>query len=736
MLRTSLALLLAALGCLNLSGAAAQDLTVEEGYYSLQFDEANGERLQEFIDLAQKLLGRPINYTVTDVANERIFIIGAQRIRQDQFYQYFQSVLKAYDFIVTEYGPEGSSFLRLQRVAAGGRTPGGGSVIRLQAPVVQVEHLDAYRNDPATLITTSFPLRYIDSRTANASFSTLFDQTIEQVRQVENSNSLVVTGFGSHVWGFSQLLKLIDVPPFKPTPVIHKRVLRYAAVDEIQGVVNDLLSAARGIRPGQQAVAQQPGAQGTIFEVEPRIIPEPRSNSLLITGDEEMVARIEEWLDVLDVEVEPRGNTHVYRLKNTNAATIAEVLTQVLDQERLAATQARAGAAQAGGTPGGGGLEVPASAVHDIDSNSVIVTATERKYSEIVNIIRELDVRRPQVLIEAAIVETSKTLTDVLTAGVALADVDRWGFASNFGTPTGITTDGTVDVLGELLPLTPGGQMGVFSGGDIPIPLLIQAIQTDSSNRVLSRPYLMTNDNQEATISTQEQTSFQTSTTTQTSTNVTFEPVEAGISLSISPSISAGNYLRLRVKIEVSNFGNPPEGLIGAPPDKTIRTVETPVTLPDGHTVILGGLVNSNTLDSLSKTPILGDLPLIGWLFRSSNDQSRERYLYIFLTPHIIDTDFAKLDEISEARMRDVERLGGNVADLAAALPRGGSPDTRILGANVEAIFEMPVLSLPDSGPQPDGSVPAPAPPPAPPAGTPGFDDVFGYGDGGAAPQR
>src|SRR5262249_34913383 len=169
----------------------------------------------------------------------------------------------------------------------------------------------------------------------------------------------------------------------------------------------------------------------------------------------------------------------------------------------------------------------------------------------------------------------------------------------------------------------------------------------------LSRPYLMTNDNQEASISTQEQTTYQTTATTANGiVNTNFQPVEAGITLTISPTISAGNYLRLRVKIEVSNFGQPPAGLAGAPPDKTTRTVETPVTLADNHTAILGGLANDTDLDGVSKIPILGDIPLIGWLFRGTTSDERGRYLYVFLTPHIIDTDFALLDEISAARKR------------------------------------------------------------------------------------
>jgi general secretion pathway protein D len=729
-MRPAAALLLAILA-LFAPRAAGQDITVLGDDYSLQFDEQEGEKLEDFINLAQKLLGRPIRYVPEQVGNVTIRIIGPQKIRQDRFYQYFQAILKAYGFLIIEYGPDGASFLSVQQLspAGGGRGSPGAGAIASQAPVVALEDLDKYENDPATLITTSIPLKYVNARDQLTTLNNMFDNQIEQVRAVENANQLVITGFGTHVWGAHQLIKLIDLPPFKPTPIIHQRVLLHAAVDEIQDVVTELLNAARGLRAGQVQAAQQQGA--TIFDVEPRIIPEPRSNSLLISGDEEMVARIEEWVDVLDVEVEPRGNTHVYRLKNTNAKEVEEVLTRVLDQERLS-TQQRAGAAQGGGVPGQG-LDVQASAVADAASNSVIVTASERKYREMVNILREMDVRRPQVLIEAAIVETSQTLTDALTAGVAVLGTEDGGFVSNFGTPTGLDDTGTVDLLGELSPPATGGQMGLFSGGDVPIPLLIQALQTDVGNQVLSRPYLMTNDNQEASISTLEQTNYQTSTTTQTATNVTYQSVEAGIKLTISPSISAGNYLRLKVKIEVSNFGSPPAGLIGAPPDKTIREVETPVTLPDGHTAILGGLVNNISIDSLSKVPWLGDLPLIGWLFRSSRDETRERYLYVFITPHIIDTDFALLDELSEARRRDLERLGGDVRELSAGLASADGADRRVLGAGLQTAFELPAIALPSTG---ERVAPAPIPPTAPatpPAAEPaapaaGFDEVFGLG--------
>jgi general secretion pathway protein D len=709
--------------------ASAQDITLQGDEYSLQFDETDGEPMSDFIDLAQKLLNRPIKFTPTDVndANARIYILGTQRIKRDQFFQYFQAILKAHDFLVVEYGPEGSNFLSVQKITpgGGGRASAGGTYYTTQAPVVDVNDLDKYEHDPATLITTSMPLKYANARDALGTFSALFAQQPEQIRNVENTNSLVVTGFGSHVWGLWQLIQLTDQPPFKPEPVIHKRVLQYASVDEIEQVLNDLLAASRGMRPGQ-AQAQAAGPQTTVFDIEPRIIAEARSNSLLISGDEATVQHIEEWIDVLDVEVEPRGDSHVYRLRNTDATEVAEVITSVLEQEKLGAQSRGGGQAQA--APGtGSSLEIQPSAVADRASNSVIITAGARKYAEMVGILRNLDVRRPQVLIEAAIVETSGVITDALSVGLGLIGGDA-AFVSNFGTPTGLEAD----LSPEEAIVNGGTNLAWISNDDFPIPFLLRALSTDARNHILSRPSLLTNDNQEASISTVEQTSYATSTTTQTATSTGFSNVEAGISLTISPTISAGNYLRLKVKIEVSNFSPASSGIEGAPPDITKRELETPVTLPDSHTVILGGLVTNNTLDTLSKTPWLGDLPLIGWLFRSTRDETRDRYLYVFITPHIIDTDFALLDEISANRKRDLDRLGGAVGLTADPQLVGSSADFRHPGEEVMGVFDLPDVAQPQGGEV--GTVPAPAdveerPTPAPDAQPPlpDFEEVFGY---------
>ncbi len=743
--RALLAIVLsAALVLLGAPPASAQDIEfTEDNYFSIQFDEMEGEKLEDFIDLARNILHQPIKYNPAEVGDVRIRILGPQRVHPDDFYKYFQAVLKAYEFIVVNYGPEGSSFLSIQRVTAGGPRGGGFSAARSGAPVVPVERLDEFRDNPATLVTTSIPLKYIPARETMSTFSTMFDQQLEQVRNVENSNSLVITAFGSNVWYAYQLIQLIDVPPFKPQPTIRNRELKHASVEEVETVLNDLLAASRGLRPGQTAQNAQAVTGGTA-ELEPRIIPEPRGNSFLIAGDDDMVERIDRWIDVLDVEVEPRGNIHVYRLKNMRAGELVETLQRVLEEEQQASQAGRgSGAGSAAGVTATSGLEIQASVVADPASNSVIITASDRKYAELVDIIRELDVRRPQVLIEAAIVETGRTINEALDVGVAFGDFDDGAFVSNFGTTLGFTDDGTIDLPASVQGA--GGNFAIFSGSDFPIPVIIQALETDVRNRVLSRPSLLTNDNQEAFIQTQQETAYRTSTVLQSGAqDFDFETVEAGILLRISPTISAGNYLSLHVRIEVSNFQDPSSGLEGAPPDVIRREIETPVTLPDGHTVVLGGLVSNENSDNRSGIPWLSDLPIIGFLFQSTSERVTDRYLYVFITPHIIDTDFALLDEISEARKLDYERLGGNVSQLTAAYGVAGTDaDLRPLDSRIDTAFDMPSAAIPTSGASVEQVSPAAldvidprpfVPPAAPPQqnNSPSFDDVFGFGgDGG-----
>jgi len=526
--------------------------------------------------------------------------------------------------------------------------------------------------------------------------------SLESIRPVENANSLVITSFATKVWGISKLITLMDVPPFEPDVKMEKRELLYAVADELEPVLTNLMQAAQNLRPGQQPQAR---GGGILREPEPKIIAEPRTNSLLFTGSESDVARIANWIDILDIEVDPRGDIHVYRLKNTLAADMEEVLKELIEGQNQQGTARPPGA---GGTVQPGSLEAPAHVVADEPSNSLIITASKTKYAQLLEVIKKIDVRRRQVLIECAAVELTDRIDEAL--GVELAGLDLkvdadgnlitddytrpWGFSS-FGLSE-FTTDPDTGFPNQRVPsIGTGFTGGIFNGQDFAIPFLLYMLDQTQNSNILSMPSVLTNDNEEALITNlDEQPTFTTSQGTNSDQTSFDEFEEAGITLQISPSISAGNYLKLYVNIEVSSFD---EASTLSPPPKSTRTIETHVTIPDGHTMIVGGVLTDNVTEASSKVPFLGDLPLIGWLFRSTSETQRKVNLYVFITPHIIGDDFANLDEISKKKKQEVEKLTGKVRIFDPDFEYTDA-DKAVVDAGMKYVFEIPSLAEPASG--------------------------------------
>jgi hypothetical protein len=190
--------------------AASQSLVSSDDHYVLRFDEKNGVALTSFIDLAMVVLDRPIVCLREEVADVRIHIVGPVTVRHDDFDRLFLAVLRAYGFIVVDYGPEGRTELFVQRISGGGsrrRRIGCGT------DLVPVESLHLYAQTGAFFITTSIPLHGMDASRAIEKLRPFYDFQVEQERAVAGSTRLVISGFGAHVWGAYQLLSHVDEPP-------------------------------------------------------------------------------------------------------------------------------------------------------------------------------------------------------------------------------------------------------------------------------------------------------------------------------------------------------------------------------------------------------------------------------------------------------------------------------------------------------------------------------------------
>jgi general secretion pathway protein D len=334
------------------------------------------------------------------------------------------------------------------------------------------------------------------------------------------------------------------------------------------------------------------------------------------------------------------------------------------------ATRGRApGSPQAGGG-GGGGASSSSSrqnevvVVHDAATNSLLIAAGKTRYEEVLDLIQKLDKRQDQVLIETALV--ALTGQDFRDIGVELAGADVMGDGgfgiTSFGLSSIIDTDddGVPDT--RTPNVANGVTAGLLDGDNINLPILLAAVDRLDESNVLNVPSVLVNNNRTATVRTLDEQPTTTITATGGVSGQTQESFdhyeEAGITLTITPSISAANYLRLDISLLVSTFSGAFQGAI--PPPRTTREIVTTVNVPDGDTMVIGGIITDNQNHTRQGVPFLKDLPLIGIAFRRDSTTDNRTTLYFFVTPHILQDDsFADLAEITYKKKLDAAQVIG-----------------------------------------------------------------------------
>ncbi len=418
-----------------------------------------------------------------------------------------------------------------------------------------------------------------------------------------------------------------------------------------------------------------------------KTIADERTNSIIVLATDKAIADIKALIAKLDTEVGARSNIHVVYLKHAKAEELATVLSNLTTQSTSSTTgtqngrrtpqtgtgRAAAGAtglgrnaaatAQDAATAAGGGIsatfESGVKVTADAATNSLVITASDDDYKSLYAVIQKLDRRRKQVFVETVIMEindSSSTNSGVKFHLGAPAGDDAavvGGFGGSATSTIGLLT-ALADPTSLASALT-GAAIGIIgnaintgltdaSGNAITIPafgVVLNALQHDGSTNVLSSPDLLTIDNEEAEIVVGETVPFSTGgTLTQTglpSFNVTREDV--ALTMRLTPQISEGNEVRLEVYQEISRLGDSISVGNGLTvPKTTKRSAKTTVSASDNQTIVLGGLMETNDTVSEDKIPVLGDIPLIGALFRSKVKTKQKTNLLIFLTPHIIDS--------------------------------------------------------------------------------------------------
>jgi general secretion pathway protein D len=434
------------------------------------------------------------------------------------------------------------------------------------------------------------------------------------------SNYLVIADIQSNVTSAKRIIEKMDDPDQNSVEVIN---LKYISAGEAVHIAGQLKQ---------------------LQKQELSLVEDGLNNRVIVSGPSIARTSFKNMLKRLDLPSTKKGNVEVIYLDYSRAAEIKPIIDGLLGSDvflRLA------------GESGGDGKGKTAYKV-EIDelNNALVVAAPSSLIREIQNVVAKLDRARPQVLIEAVIAELSEQQARDLSSQIVVTGRDRGGYLSNFdgvlasllGTALGSGDSSNVSTsqIASALPKSVIGAVGDFdSESDRGIGLLIQALESDGRTKILSTPSVVTLDNEEASLTVGEEVPFPTGSYANTNNSNSVNPFttvnreEVGVMLKVKPQISKGDAVRLEIEQESSAVKTgTADSQLGATTTKS--TMQTNVMIQDGEILILGGLIEGTSGNSASKVPLLGDIPFLGNLFKSSTRDDRKKVLMMFIRPTII----------------------------------------------------------------------------------------------------
>lgn len=582
-----------------------------------------------------------------------------------------------------------------------------GNVLRVvEAPLAKKESLPLLRHgtpdDVEELVRYVYKPSYIAAEPLRQAWQSLKTDAGDVLTL---GSVVVVTDYASHVRDMLAFARLVDVPG--DADGVYTIPVRHADASKL----NEKLTGILGMTAGANAAARPEAAA-----VPSKIMVDERTNTLLVAASEAGYQRVKALVDRLDIalEMESGSSIHVYPLGSAIAEELAKTLTTAIGDGKSqrtgggatptgmaaaptvapGAARAPAASASAAATPAapaaaaspldglGAVLEGQVRVIADPPTNALIVMASGRDYLAIKDVIRQLDLPRRQVYIEAMIFEVD--LDETRDLGAAAHSAATLGNGSNSPVVLGaIENDVNSVTLASTLQANPTSLNGFLAGIISPstqllglsIPsyaALFHAIATSSHSNILSEPSIIAVDNVEAkykvglTIPVSDGTTFVGATTGTTSApqglgNTHVSQQELPLTLNIKPHISNNDLILLEVTHEAKELTSGTQSPLG--PSWTTRSFETRVVVRDQQTVVLGGLTQDSVSDSATKVPFLGDIPLLGYLFKSTHKEHHKTNLLVMLTPHII-RDQLDLQAIQDRKLREHDEMLSSISTL------------------------------------------------------------------------
>ncbi|BFN28691.1 type II secretion system protein D precursor [Pseudomonas sp. SCT] len=582
--------------------------------------------IRAFIDQISQLSGQ--TFIVDPRVKGQVSVVSNATLSLSEVYQLFLSVMATHGFSVLTQGDVARVVPNAEAKAEAGGGPSGGD--QLETRVIQVQHTSA-----AELIPLIRPLV----------------PQFGHLAAVSSANALIISDRSANIARIQDLVRQLDRAESNDYGVLN---LQHGwAVDIAEVLRNSLMRGEAKTTAGVQIIADS------------------RTNRLIFIGPSEARGKLASLAQTLDTPTTRSANTRVIRLRHNDAKSLAETLGDISEglknPESGEATTTR-----------------PQNILIRADEslNALVLLADPELIGTMESIVRQLDVPRAQVMVEAAIVEVSGDITDALGVQWAVdARGSRGGAGGvNFGN-TGISVGSVLNAINENeIPdnLPDGAIIGI---GTRSFGALITALSSNSKSNLLSTPSLLTLDNQEAEILVGQNVPFQTGsyTTDAAGANNPFTTIERqdiGVTLKVTPHINEGATLRLQIEQEISSIA-PSASLTAQAVDLVTnkRAIKSTILAEDGQVIVLGGLIQDDVTRTNAKVPLLGDIPLLGALFRSTQETHIKRNLMVFLRPTVI-RDRAGLAALSGKKYSDIR-----VIETDSASPT-------ILPANPTQLFD------------------------------------------------
>ena len=563
----------------------------------INFDFEDAE-LRSVIQAVAEFTGR--NFLVDPDVKGKVTVVAPRALTEEEAYRVFQSVLEVNGFTtvdadgVTKIVPQEEG--KLGGAFPAGREAGADDIV---TRVIHLEHVRAER-----LVPILRPLIPAYGHLAGDA----------------KSGALILTDRAGNVERLVGIVRRLDRPA--RTGEVELVALTHASAEELAQLFNRLHKEGAG-GPDQDP------ANGVA------LIADPRTNSLIIKADADTRKEIKALALALDAPSSGRGNTHVIYLKNASAENLVTVLESSLKTARDAAE-------------GGPARDISIRA--DPETNALVVTATQSDFAILEQVVRKLDVRRLQVYVEALIAEVDAQTTREIGVQFGIGDgvrADRRGVvgATNLGTGPGTNL---AEVLANPLAAGAGLSLG-YVDGTITLPdgtevynlsALAKALEGESDANVLSTPNILTMDNEEAEIVVGQNVPFVTGSYSQISQGTavenpfqTIRRQDVGLTLRIKPQITEGSAIKMEIFQEVSNVAQRGEARDIV---TNTRSLSTTIVAENNQMVVLGGLIQDDVSNNEQKVPLLGDVPILGQLFRYKNRTRKKTNLLVFLRPQVI----------------------------------------------------------------------------------------------------